>query len=180
MSRDAAEYIAQVGEGIDAQPLRGGDKTVQHGGGSTAFAAAIERPVAATDGDATQAALGTSWTTDVHRPLNWNPWLLIPSLISAWIISSVWSGDPGVRSLMRTLMSPSNWQCPALAFLAFPVFLLVSAVVAQHAHLPLAEPARGMLVLVLVILCAVRFIHNLTFTALYEEPGWRGFLLPTL
>jgi len=180
MSRDAAEYIAQVGEGIDAQPLRGGDKTVQHGGGSTAFAAAIERPVAATDGDATQAALGTSWTTDIHGPLNWNPWLLIPSLISAWIISSVWSGDPGVRSLMRTLVSPSNWQWPTLAFLAFPVFLLASAVVAQHAHLPLAEPARGMLVLVLVILCAVRFIHNLTFTALYEEPGWRGFLLPTL
>jgi membrane protease YdiL (CAAX protease family) len=122
----------------------------------------------------------TSWTTGVHWPLDWKPWLLLPSLIPAWIISSAWSGDPRVRSLMKTLVRPPRWQWPAVAFLAFPVFLLTSAAVARHTHLPVIEPARGMSVTALTALCVVRFIHTLTFTAVYEEPGWRGFLLPTL
>lgn len=96
------------------------------------------------------------------------------------IISSAWSADPGVRSLMKTLVRPPNWQWPTVAFLAFPVFLLTSAALARHAHLPVIEPTRGMSLTALAALCAVRFIRNLTFTAVYEEPGWRGFLLPKL
>lgn len=123
---------------------------------------------------------GTSWATGVRGPLDWKPWLFLPSLISAWIISGAWSGDPGVRSLMKTLVRPPNWQWPVVAFLAFPVFLLATAAVARHIHLPVIEPAHGMSVTALAALCAVRFIHTLTFTAVYEEPGWRGFLLPKL
>ena len=58
MITDAGEDVAQVRKGIQAQPFRGGDQTGQYGGGPTAIVAAIERPVAATDCDATQAALG--------------------------------------------------------------------------------------------------------------------------
>ena len=122
----------------------------------------------------------TSWTTCVRWPLDWRPWLLLPSLIPAWIISSAWSCDPDVRSLMRTFVRPGNWQWPTVAFLAFPVLLLGSAAVARSLHLPVVEPARGMSATAVAALCVVRFSHNTIFTAVYEEPGWRGFLLPQL
>jgi hypothetical protein len=59
MRADASEEITQVSEGIESESLAGRDETAEQGGGSSAGIAAIERPVAATDGDATQAALGT-------------------------------------------------------------------------------------------------------------------------
>jgi hypothetical protein len=58
MSADAFEDIAQVSEGIETQLFGGGDQPAQHGGGPATIVAAIERPIAATDSDATQAALG--------------------------------------------------------------------------------------------------------------------------
>ena len=54
---DACEDVAQVGERIDAESLASCDETAEHRGGAAAMVAAIERPVAATDRDATQAPL---------------------------------------------------------------------------------------------------------------------------
>lgn len=124
--------------------------------------------------------LETSWSRGIQWPLHWNPLLLAATLIPAWIISGAWSRDRGVRDLMRTLVQPPNWQWPAVALLAFPVLLLTSAAIAPRLHLPVIEPARGTPLTALAALCAVRFVHNLTFTAAFEEPGWRGFLLPRL
>src|ERR1035437_7632900 len=58
MAADACEDIAQVSEGIETQPLRGGDQAGQHGGGPATIVTAIERPIATTDSDAAEAALG--------------------------------------------------------------------------------------------------------------------------
>jgi hypothetical protein len=63
MSADAFEDIAQVSEGVETQPFGGGDQAGQHGGGPATVVAAIERPIAATDSDATQAALGPGMPT---------------------------------------------------------------------------------------------------------------------
>ena len=71
MAADAFEDIAQVGEGIDAEALGCRDETTQHGCGPTAVVAAVERPIAATDGDAAQAALGAGMpTSGLCRHLN--------------------------------------------------------------------------------------------------------------
>jgi membrane protease YdiL (CAAX protease family) len=67
-----------------------------------------------------------------------------------------------------------------VALLVFPLLLLTSAAVAPHLYLPVIEPAHGTPVTALAARCAVRLVHNLTFTAVFEEPGWRGFLLPRL
>ncbi len=59
MAAGAFEDIAQVSEGVNANPFAGGDQAAQHGGSSTASVAAIECPVAATDSDPTQTAFGS-------------------------------------------------------------------------------------------------------------------------
>ncbi len=124
--------------------------------------------------------LETSCSGGVQWPLHWNPLLLAATLIPAWIISGAWSADRGGRDLMKTLVRPFNWQWPVVALVAFPLLLLTSAAVAPHLHLPVIKPAPWMPPTTLAALCAVRFVHNLTFTAAFEEPGWRGFLLPKL
>jgi hypothetical protein len=63
MAADAFEDIVQVSEGIEAESLGSRDEAAEHGGGAAALAAAIEGPVATTDGDATQAALGPGMPT---------------------------------------------------------------------------------------------------------------------
>jgi hypothetical protein len=79
--------------------------------------------------------LCTSWATGIHWPLRWNLWLIVSTLIPAWIISGAWSADRGVRELMNTRLRPLNWQWPAVAFLALPLLLLTSAAVVPHLHL---------------------------------------------
>jgi len=54
MSADAFENIAQVSEGIETQPFGGGDQAGQRRGGPASVVASVERPIAATDSDATQ------------------------------------------------------------------------------------------------------------------------------
>jgi CAAX protease family protein len=124
--------------------------------------------------------LAVSWPGGAHRPPYWNAGLIVPALIAAWIISGAWSADRGVSGLMKTLVRPPDWRWPALALAAFPILLLGSAQIGWRVHLPVVEPARGTPWPALLGLCALRFVHNLTFTAAYEEPGWRGFLLPEL
>ncbi|MGE5325391.1 MAG: hypothetical protein ACM3NO_00005, partial [Deltaproteobacteria bacterium] len=111
--------------------------------------------------------LAASWSSGVMWPPRLDPWLIVPALIAAWIISGAWSADRGVSGLMKTLVRPPNWRWPALALAAFPALLLASAAVGVRLHMPVVEPAHGTPWLALAALCAVRFVHNLTFTATY-------------
>jgi hypothetical protein len=64
MVAEACEDVVQVGEGVDPESLAGCDQAGRdRGGRSHPLVAAIERPVAATDSDAPQAALGTGMPT---------------------------------------------------------------------------------------------------------------------
>jgi len=58
MAADAAEQIAEVGKGIEAEALAGGDQTGQDGGGLSPVVAAIKHPILTAHGDSTQTALG--------------------------------------------------------------------------------------------------------------------------
>lgn len=52
LSTEASEDVSQTGEAINAQPVAGGDETVQEGGAAPAGIAAEEEPVLAADRDA--------------------------------------------------------------------------------------------------------------------------------
>jgi hypothetical protein len=59
MGADALEDVAKVGERVDMESLAGGDEAGQDGGGLPAFIAPEEEPVVPSDGDPSQASLGT-------------------------------------------------------------------------------------------------------------------------
>jgi uncharacterized protein len=100
--------------------------------------------------------------------------------IPAWIASGAITSDTGVWNLLRSLAVPGNWRWQAVAFLSLPAILLIPAavvharggrVVWNQAHIAAGTwAAFGVLM----------FLRAFFFTAVFEEPGWRGYLLPCL
>jgi len=112
--------------------------------------------------------------------LRFDPWLLVPSAISAWIVSGAFSRDSGVRALLRTLIAPPDWHWFLISLLSLPALLLLSVALGRLAGLPITNPLPRVPARALAALIAVTFLRELFFTAVFEEPGWRGFLLPRL
>jgi uncharacterized protein len=116
-------------------------------------------------------------TTGLHfRP---SPLLTLPAILPAWILSGAYSSDTGVRALLCRLVHPLNrWSLFAL--LSFPAFQLIPAAVAYLFKGKLIWPRNGGTLPVQVVQALVFFAFTLLFTAVLEEPGWRGFLLDRL
>ena len=76
-------------------------------------------------------------------PLRFNPWLLVPSAISAWIVSGAFSRDSGVRQLMRTLVAPRDWRWCVVAVLALPALMMVTVVAGHAMGLAVISPVPG-------------------------------------
>lgn len=110
-------------------------------------------------------------------PIRWNPWTIPLAMLPAWVLSHAWSSDSGIRELLRTMWTPRDWRWPLVSFLAIPAYLLIPAAIARVVGLPLTAPPRPDGLAALVILGAAYFARNFLFTAVFEEPGWRGTLL---
>lgn len=116
------------------------------------------------------------------RPSYQYYWLIVGglALLPAWVVSRAFARDSGVRQLMRTFISARDWRWPAVGFLFFPAILLIPAAIVrllggaltwpQHRDSPWAYVSYG----------GIFFLNSFLFTAVLEEPGWRGFLLPRL
>lgn len=108
-----------------------------------------------------------------------NPWLIVPAILPAWIISAAIATDSGIRGLAARLVHvPSRWEL--IALLIFPAIILVPALVALLLHLQLVWPERSEAPVQQVTAGIIFFLYNLLFAALLEEPGWRGLLLDRL
>ena len=118
----------------------------------------------------------------VHPTSSITYYLLVGLLatIPAWILSGAFTRDPGVRELLRPLVHPSNWRWQTAAFFFWPALLLIPAAIAHLAHQPLTSPQPRDTLWLSVVYAGISFLNNFLFTAALEEPGWRGFLLPSL
>ena len=113
-------------------------------------------------------------------PVRFDWRLLLPSFISAWIVSGAFSNNAGTRSLLRTLVVPRKPAWCAIALVSLPAFMIATVIFGYALGLPVIRPIPGISNGALMVLIPVRFLHYLLFVAVYEEPGWRGFLLPRL
>jgi membrane protease YdiL (CAAX protease family) len=119
------------------------------------------------------------WRGASHLSYGLNPWLILPAILPAWILSSVVSRDSGVRGLLRRLVRvPDRWS--AVGFLIIPAILIFSVWVARLLHQRLVSPVRHGSMSTVVAAATMFFLYNVFFVAVLEEPGWRGFLLDRL
>jgi membrane protease YdiL (CAAX protease family) len=116
----------------------------------------------------------------VHWPVHVKPWLIFPAMLPAWVISGAFSKDQGIRKLLRTSVHPPNWRWPAIALLSMPAFLLLPSALAHAFGAPLQWPVPQSSAAAYAASGIVKFCYALMFTAVLEEPGWRGFLLERL
>ena len=126
------------------------------------------------------AVLNVGLGAGPHPTLHFNPWLLVPSAISAWIVSGVFSRDSGLRCLLRTLIVPRDWLWCLISLAFLPAMVLLSALLGRILRLPVSNPLHDAPPGAALAVVAITFVHYLFFTAIFEEPGWRGFLLPRL
>jgi membrane protease YdiL (CAAX protease family) len=124
--------------------------------------------------------LHSQWRASFKWPVEIKPWLILPAMLPAWIVSGAFSRDQGVRSLLRTLVHPPNWRWPAVAFLSMPVLLLLPAAIVSLFGGPLVWPQSRGAAWAQIASGAAFFGYSFLFAGVLEEPGWRGFLLERL
>jgi membrane protease YdiL (CAAX protease family) len=131
-----------------------------------------------------------SWTVLVAHASLWDETrltigskilLLWLSAIPAWIVSTAFSRDGGIRATMRSLLTPRPIAWHLLGFCLFPALLLLAVFVTRilggAVHPPTVVGSGSSKAL----LVAVEFGYAFLFGGgVSEEPGWRGFLLPRL
>jgi membrane protease YdiL (CAAX protease family) len=107
--------------------------------------------------------------------------LLLPSAIPAWIVSTAFSRDGGIRATMRSLLTPRPIAWHLVALCLFPALLLLGAIVTRIHGGAFPQPRLAGTGLSYALLAVVEFGY--AFFAgggVSEELGWRGFLLPRL
>jgi len=105
---------------------------------------------------------------------------MITGLLPAFVASSVFSKIPGVRSHLRTYIKPKGaFGYYLLALVLFPAIWLLGNVLSRALGMgvPISSYPVDVNLLGMIILS---FLYNIAYSALSEEPGWRGFALPRL
>jgi len=105
---------------------------------------------------------------------------VITGLLPAFVASSAFSTIPGVRALLRTYIKPRGaFGYYLLALVLFPAIWLLGNVLSRALGMeaPLSRYPVDVKLLGMMILS---FLYNICYSALSEEPGWRGFALPRL
>ena len=118
---------------------------------------------------------------ELRLPVGSQLLLLLPSTIPAWIISTAFSRDGGIRATMRSLLTPRPIAWHLLSFCLFPSILLLAAFVTRIQggvlHPPTVVRSGSSFAFLVIVEFGYAFFVG---GGVSEEPGWRGFLLPRM
>jgi membrane protease YdiL (CAAX protease family) len=104
------------------------------------------------------------------------------ALLPAFVLSSVYSKDQGIRKHLKTLLKPKgSGGFYVLALTGIPIVLLLGAVITQLINGSIPDPMYSIqdagLSMVFLMIFLTFMSHLINSGGLAEEPGWRGFAL---
>lgn len=104
------------------------------------------------------------------------------ALFPAWMVSSAYSRNPGIRNLFSALVNPQgSWIWYLVIFLIFPGMPLLSVVITRWfgTDVPFFQANLGFAGMAAYFI--LEFSRGFLMTGgINEESGWRGFALPRL
>ena len=106
---------------------------------------------------------------------------VITGLLPAFVASSIFSRIPGVRELLRTYIKPrgSFWYY-LMAIILLPGIWILGNLLSRAFGLEVPFFRSPVVDINLAGMALTMFFYNIAYSALSEEPGWRGFALPRL
>ena len=108
---------------------------------------------------------------------------VLAAVVVAFVLSGVYSSRQGVRDLLHSLDprgKPVRWYWWAIAVGLYPVVLLLGNAISTGLGQPEPSPTATGLWYILVLDALLTALYFLIGGGGLEEPGWRGFALPTL
>ena len=126
--------------------------------------------------------LNVAATSRIRSPFAIAVYAII-GLVPAFVVSSAFSGIPGVRKSLSSLVKPpGHWGWYLLAVLLAPVLRLLSVALSRALGWPfLSQPASTSGGWERIGAIVVSFLYTFVFAGgLNEETGWTGFALPRL
>ncbi len=104
------------------------------------------------------------------------------SILGGWVIASARCGNADVRERMGSILpQKGNFGWTLLAIVFYPAMVLISWAIASVFGLGVEMPSTwGQPLIDVVPLALLSFLLTFFMTGGNEEPGWRGFMQPTL
>jgi uncharacterized protein len=105
----------------------------------------------------------------------------ITGVLPAFVGSSVFSTIPGVRDHLRTYIKPrGSFGYYLLAIILLPAIWFVGNLLSRAFGTEVPFVRSPVVDIKLLGMAILMFLYNIAYSALSEEPGWRGFALPRL
>lgn len=105
----------------------------------------------------------------------------ITGVLPAFVGSSVFSTIPGVREHLCTYINPrGSFGYYLLAIILIPAIWLVGNLLSRAFGMEVPFVRSPVVDIKLLGTAVLMFLYNIAYSALSEEPGWRGFALPRL
>lgn len=105
----------------------------------------------------------------------------ITGVLPAFVGSCVFSTNPGVRDHLRTYIKPrGSFGYYLLAIILLPAIWFFGNLLSRAFGMEVPFFRSPVVDIKLLGMAVLMFLYNIVYSALSEEPGWRGFALPRL
>lgn len=104
---------------------------------------------------------------------------MVTALLPAFVASCIFSSIPGVRELLLTYRKPRGpFGYYLVAILLIPTIWVLGNFLSRAFGMTVPFFRSPVVDFKLLGMAILMFLYNVAYSALSEEPGWRGFALP--